>query len=243
MELSLGFILKKVISALMMPLSFGLFIGFLGLWYLYKNRIKRAKILISVSLAWIALISFHPIANLLITPLEDSYPKLEKRLLSSLPSDTKHILLLGGYPKERAWEVLRLYHLIPNATIITSGYANYLPISQAQLAANFLMDSGVPEQDIVVLDRPKDTKEEAMLIKELLGDNSFVLVTSAYHMPRAIELFKREGLSPIPAPTDYKTQESARVFSVPKGTELRKSEQALHEYLGMLWAKLTSLKT
>ena len=241
MELGLGFILKKVISALMMPLSFGLFIGFLGLWYLHKNRIKRAKILLSISLIWIGLISFHPIANLLIIPLEKSHPKLENSLLTSIPSHTKYILLLGGYPKERAWEALRLYHLIPDAKIITTGYANHLPISQAQLAANFLVDSGVPKEDIIVLDKPKDTKEEALQIKELLADKPFILVTSAYHMPRAMQLFQREGLAPIPAPTDYKTEDKSKIFSVPAGSELRKSEQALHEYLGLVWMKLTSL--
>jgi uncharacterized SAM-binding protein YcdF (DUF218 family) len=228
-----AFILKKVISAMVMPLSIGLFLAIIGLILLYSNRLKSAKIFLTFSIVWIALISYVPFSNLLIKPLETSYQKLEK-----IPTDIKYILLLGGDMENRAWEALHLYNQIPNAKIITSGYAGRANIPEAIKTANILYAIGIKKEDIIIHKEPKDTKEEAIKIKQLLNEERFFLVTSAYHMPRAMALFQKEGLNPIAAPTDLKIKDSDKAFSVPSGSSLKKTETAWHEYLGTLWAKL-----
>ena len=230
MSFEIGFIIKKVVSAMIMPLPIGLILGSFGLWYLYRNHINRAKIFLTISLVWIATISYAPLSNTLLIPLENSVSRLK-----NIPHDVKYILILGGDKEQRGWEVLRLYHQIPNVKIITSGYSPYGGVSTAIQTARLLERSGVLKEDIIIQDKPKDTNEEVVAIKKLLGASPFILVTSAYHMPRAISLFQREGLNPIPAPTQFQIRDRDTILSVPKGKELLKTEQAWHEYLGLLW--------
>ncbi|SQI89181.1 membrane Protein [Klebsiella oxytoca] len=67
---------------------------------------------------------------------------------------------------------------------------------------------GVPRSEIIVLDKPKDTEEEAAAVKEAVGDAPFLLVTSASHLPRAMIFFRRAGLAPLPAPANQLAIES-----------------------------------
>lgn len=228
-----GFILKKLISSLFMPLSFGLLIGIVGLIALFKNKIKMAKIFLSFSFLWITLSAYAPISNLLISPLETQYTKLQ-----TVPQDVKYIVLLGGDMENRAWEVLRLYNKIDQAKIITSGYAGRGEIPEAFKSAKKLQDIGIPKEDIITFSKPKDTKEEAIQIKEYLRDQRFILVTSSFHLPRTMALFQKEGLDPIASSGHFLISPSDKAFSVPSATHLQKTEIALHEYLGLLWAKL-----
>jgi len=226
------FILKKVISATIMPLSISLIILLIGYLLLNKNTFKKAQFLLFVGIFSLFIISYQPTSTLLLKPLESSYSKLE-----NIPQETKYILLLGGDVKNRAWEALRLYHKIENAKIITSGYKAHRDIPEAITTANLLSSIGINRDDIIIHPKPKDTKEEAMKIKEVLGKEPFILVTSAYHMPRAMMLFQKEGLNPIAAPTGFMVL-NYHFLSIPKGINIIKTEIALHEYIGLLWAKI-----
>lgn len=230
--MDLAFVLKKVISATLMPLSISLFILFIVLLFLNTKNISKAKFFLTLSLISFILIAYEPFANFLLKPLETKYEKL-----TVIPKEVTHILLLGGDAKNRVWEALRLYHKIDNAKVITSGYKGHLKTAEAIRTANLLIQSGVAKEDIIIHSQPKDTKEEAIKTKVLLGTKPFILVTSAYHMPRAMALFKKEGLNPIPAPTDFKIL-SNNYYSVPKGKNIKNTEIALHEYLGLLWATI-----
>jgi len=227
------FTITKILSALIMPLSIGLILGLLGLWYMYQNHIKKAKIFLTISLIWIAIISYTPFANMLLKPLETQYSRL-----TTIPKDVHYILLLGGDRKNRAWEAIRLYHQISNAKIITSGYAPNGGTPSAIKTAKLLEESGVKKEDILIQPKPRYTQEEAIAIKKRLGNKPFILVTSAYHMPRAMKIFKKIGLNPIPAPTDFRIRNINEFYTYPKGKRLLFTEQAWHEYLGLLWLKL-----
>jgi len=88
---------------------------------------------------------------------------------------------------------------------------------------------------------PKDSKDQAREVENIVNDERFILVTSAAHMPRVMVLFKKQGLAPIPAPTDYriKTRQSINPgMFFPSASNLLNAENAIHEYLGMIWAKL-----
>ena len=231
--MSFGFVIKKFISSMIMPLSLGLILALIGLILLYKDNFKKAKIFLTIAFVWIAIVSYTPFSNFLLTPLENSHNKL-----INIPADVKYILLLGGDQPNRGWEALRLYHSIKNSKIITSGYEGHGKIPEAVKTAKILMELGIPKKDIIVHSKPKDTKEEAVKIKELLGKRPFILITSAYHMPRALALFKKEGLNPIVAPTNFLIKSSNKFLSIPNGNSLKKTEAAWHEYLGLLWSKL-----
>jgi len=228
-----GFLLKKIIASFLMPLSFGLIVGFIGLYFLFTKRLKKAKIFLAFSLIWITLMGYAPFSDLLVAPLETQY-----KTLKNIPKDVKYIVLLGGDMENRAWEVLRLYNIIDDAKIITSGYEARGDTPEAFKTRKKLIKTGIPPGDIIVFPKPKDTKEEANRLKEYLHGDRFILVTSAYHLPRAMALFHHEGLKPIPSTSHFLIKDSDRVISAPNAAQLEKSEVAIHEYLGFLWAKI-----
>ena len=95
-------------------------------------------------------------------------------------------------------------------------------------------------EDILQLAEPRDTEEESQQIAPIVGPHRFILVTSASHMPRAMGLFKRRGLQPIAAPTDYLAPRRRLELDdfVPDGYKLFKSQIAFYEYLGQAWETL-----
>lgn len=227
------FIIKKIISGLLMPLPIGLLLLMIGFFFLFRKKIQKGKVFIGIGLLWIILISHTFLANALLAPLEKKYPKLQ-----NTPPNIEYIVFLGGDMENRGWEVLRLHHKLPHATIITSGYEGRGTIPEAVRTTNILKSIGINSEQIRTYPKPKDTKEEAKNIAKILGKKPFILVTSAYHMERAMLLFKKEGLSPIPSPTDYQIEESDAIFSFPDGKNLQKTEKAWHEYIGIVWAKI-----
>lgn len=229
------FILKKIISSLIMPFSIGLFIFAFGLFYLFKKKIQKAKVFLTIAILWIIIISHSAFSNFLLTSLENEYQPLTK-----VPKDTKFIVFLGGDMENRGWEVLRLYHNIEGAKILVSGYEGRGTIPEANKTANLLQSIGIRGEDIFVYPKPKDTKEEAKNIKEILKKQKFILVTSAYHMKRAMMIFEHVGLKPTPAPTDYLIKESDSAISLPDGYSLNKTEKAWHEYIGIVWLRIVN---
>ena len=75
----------------------------------------------------------------------------------------------------------------------------------------------------------------------MVRDAPFVLVTSASHMPRAMGMFRKLGMHPIPGPTGHRIKDSQGPHPssfFPHASNLLRSETVFHEYLGMAWAKL-----
>lgn len=225
---------KKVISVLLMPLSIGLFLVIAGLFLLFSSKRKtgKAKVFIVVGIFWITIISHSFFANLLLLPLENSYPKLE-----NISKDVKYIVFIGGDMENRGWEVLKHYRQISGAKIIISGYEGRGAIPEAVQTANIFKGIGIRSDDMLVFSEPQDTKDEAKNIKKILGKEPFVLVTSAYHMKRSMSIFENEGLTPIPAPTNFLIKDTDKILSMPNGYNLYKTEKAWHEYLGIVWNK------
>lgn len=223
------FVIKKIISAFIMPLSIGILLLLLALYLLSRKKIKAAKITIALSFIWIFIMGYQPFANLLLAPLESKYSKLE-----SIPYDVKYILLLGGDPEGRTYEVLRLYNMSRGLKIITSGYEGSFDVAEAIESRDFLIELGISKNDIIIQADPKDTKEEAIATKQIVGKEKFILVTDAIHMDRAIKLFNKQGLYPIPAPTNFLEKKSI-YLNLPSGNDLEHTERAIHEYLGTLW--------
>ncbi len=86
--------------------------------------------------------------------------------------------------------------------IFTDAAAGHNPVSNGQVAASVALSLGVPPAHILVLDRPKDTQEEARAVREVIDQQPFLLVTTANHMVRALNFFHAAGLTPIAAPAN-----------------------------------------
>ena len=100
---------------------------------------------------------------------------------------------------------------------------------------------------MIIEDESKDTKDHPKFIQKIVGNDRFVLVTSASHMPRSIALFKKHGMNPIPAPTDYLVKERQGGISpdmfFPGADGLRKAERVVHEYFGLAWNRCQILNS
>ena len=92
----------------------------------------------------------------------------------------------------------------------------------------------------------RDTADNARMSARILkaaGIRRVVLVTQAFHMPRARQLFESAGLEIIPAPTDFKGpgEGPLEVFDVlPQARAIQTSYYALHEWLGLAWMSLAA---
>jgi len=233
MQVELGFMVKKVISVALMPLSIGVILAVIALIFLYSNNLKKAKRYTLYSILWIVLISSSFMGNLMLKPLESTFPRLDK-----IPNNVEYILLLGGDRKKRAWEALRLYHQIPNVKVITSGFSLHDKTSDAQKTFELLVESGIPKERLLMQDMAKTTYEEALAMKKRVGDTPFILVTAGYHMPRTMLLFRKAGLNPIPAPANLNHPEEYGTFSILQSIHLQHTEHAWHEYMGLIAYKL-----
>jgi uncharacterized SAM-binding protein YcdF (DUF218 family) len=131
--------------------------------------------------------------------------------------------------------------------IVTGGEATVFgsgPIEAIEMK-RLALRLGVPEQAIVVEDRSRTTYENAVGVKRLLGHASILLVTSASHVPRAVGLFRKQGLETTASPCGYLAKD--RPWSgwdpdpfdlIPEIEALRKSTQAITEIVGIIvyWA-------
>ena len=257
------FILKKIISGFLSPLPLSLLLSFLGLYLLwFTTKQKVGKILVSVGLVILTLFSYRVTADKLLRPLERQYDTFEIKSSSAVPkieneSTIKIVVVLGGghtsdpelpllsqintSPLVRLMEGIRIYKKYPGAKLLLSGGGAFDPVSEAEVMARVAREMGVPESDIILETESKDTRDEAMFIKPIVGKEPFVLVTTASHIPRSMALFKKLGMNPIPSPIDHSVKDGQGLSPssfFPSTGNLRKTELAIHEYLGMTWAKL-----
>jgi uncharacterized SAM-binding protein YcdF (DUF218 family) len=111
--------------------------------------------------------------------------------------------------------------------------------SEAAAMRDFLVELGVPATAVVLEERSRNTRENALYTAEVLqaqGIGPVLLVTSALHMPRALATFQAAGVDAIPAATDFEVIQRPRVLLdwLPDAEALAASTRALKEYLG-LW--------
>ncbi len=227
-----GFYLKKVLASLLTPLAIVFLLLLISIYFIYKKRAKVGLLTLIIATLLLWLFSSRPFSHSLIYSLEANYPALKN------PPKATAILLLGGDLETRGWEVLNLHKLFPTAHIFTSGYKGSFFQSDAIRAREFLIRAGVNSKLITPLLKPKDTIEEARELKKRIGKKPFFLVSSAYHIPRAMMIFTHEGLHPIPAPADFIRRPRNLWTIFPGVKNLLYTQKALHEYLGILWLKI-----
>ena len=98
---------------------------------------------------------------------------------------------------------------------------------------------GVPPEAVDWEAASRNTHENALAIAERVEREPFVLVTSAFHMPRAVEIFRKLGTTPIPAPCGQRTLRAYIPYDfIPRAINLWHAAHALREYLAILWYRL-----
>ena len=249
------FSIKKAITFFVEPFGIILALGFIGFYFLLVKSFIKATILLSLSFLFLIIFSHPLIGNFLIQQLESQYTKYNYshddiayiHVLGHGHYDNELWPLssqIGGASLKRTIEGIAIYKKLnnPNIKLIFTGYAgSNNDISNAEINASIARIAGIKDTNMIINGKPKDTKEEANFTKSIVADKPFILVTSALHMPRAIKLFNDLGLSPIPAPTDFKGGGEIKLLSIPSVNSVSKASAAIHEYLGSIWASIVRL--
>jgi uncharacterized SAM-binding protein YcdF (DUF218 family) len=215
-----------------------------------RRKLVRTLFVASAITAYLGSISV--IGGALLVPLENRYPALREDAISASqvtaivvlgsgysPQDNRPITsLLDGDGLSRISEGVRLALRFPAARLVVSGGASVPARAPALGYARFARALGIPQERIVVMDQARDTAQESQAIAKRLGNQRFLLVTSASHMPRAMLLMERAGANAIPAPTSFHSSGRLAVEGIdafiPCGSGVRQTELAVHEYLGLI---------
>lgn len=244
------YVVKELIGTLLCPLVLALLLVGCGLTFKLLGHIflKRCLYVSAALIGYLGSISL--VGSALLSPLEHEYSVLHHD--QPLPL-VAYIVVLGSdyapHDQQPATTVLdpdglarivegvRLTRLLPGARLVVSGGApegHPAPALGYERAAG---DLGVPATSLIMSDRGLNTSEESRALAQVVGQAPFILVTSAFHMPRAVRLMRLAGMNPIPAPTAQRVVElqgGAWRGLLPSAGGLQSTHLALHEYLGLL---------
>jgi len=242
------YVVSKVLQVIFDPGNLLLILLAIGVWRLMTSRRRKGMPLIVLVLVVGALAAVRPVADLPLVPLEHRFP-----ILRTLPAKVDGIILLGGavdpertaeydqvalnQSAARVTETLRLARRYPAARIVLSGGIGGLlhePITEATATERLLVDLGVAQNRLVIEDRSRTTHENAVFSKQIVDPKPgevWILVTSAYHMPRAVGCFRRIGWSVMPDPVDFEATQRLHI-SLADGLVIVIA--AAHEWLGLV---------
>ena len=221
----------------------------------YLRRLWQLSMTLGLLLCW-GLLGALPLWHALLGNWEQQIPPP-----SSLPTEIAGIIILGGAIEpggihersgrvglnsaaERMTEVLPLMRHYPNVPVVFSGDSGELRpsgASEADQALQFFAEAWGSTARIVLENQSRNTLENARYTNALIGDRStapWLLVTSAFHMPRALIIFQETGLNVIPYPVDYRAMapRDSRFFDVLDGATL--ATLLIHEWVGLLYYRL-----
>lgn len=200
--------------------------------------------------AWLWVWSMPVTSDALLGWIED---QAGPRQIEALPQTRVMVVLGGGIsgprlPRrpnpdlnayaDRLWHAARLFRAGKASQIILTG--GVLPTgdgSEAEAMRQFMLDLGIPASAMSLESESENTAANARLTAEMLakqGVTEILLVTSAFHMPRAKRIFDRYGLTVIPAPTDFEIIDMPfdLLRLMPNANALNGSAKAMKELLG-----------
>jgi uncharacterized SAM-binding protein YcdF (DUF218 family) len=249
------FAFKKFISAFILPP--GIFIVFLfvaGLW-MARRKNWKAAITAGILAIFLWLPATSPVADRLMMRLENglSMPRQVKGdviiLLSGGVIEGVEDLTGSGAPTDdtmaRIVTAVRVQRLIHVPIIVSGGSAFAGRVPEAYVVKRFLCDLGVPEEMVILEDKSRDTDENARFSVEICTRQGFgkpLLVTSAYHMRRAMIAFTHQKMRVVPLPANFTPRHPKRYIwlaFLPSAGSERRTTYALHEYIGILFYRLT----
>lgn len=248
---------SKILTALIWPTSLITLLLVAGALLLaFQRRQRLGKRLVWAGVTLLIVCGLSPLGNIMVLPLEQRFPRPE------LPSNVAGIIMLGGFESpgisnaraqlslnesaERLTEGIALALKLPTAKVIFAGGVASLVRSEegaANSVGAYLVTVGIARERIELEGTSRNTHENAKHLARMLKPKpgrTYVLVTSAYHIPRAMGTFRKQGFEVVPWPVDYRTTGPADTTSwfgtVAAGLE--RVDLAFKEWLGLFayWA-------
>ncbi len=245
------FYFSKIAQEFLYPLNITLILMIVGLLATWKKRPRLVIGSFATAFLLLLLCSMPVVSELLLSPIESAHPTVP---INSCPK-ADVIITLGGslapsyftkeVPEEqtgsRLLPTLKLYQSGKAPKIIVTGGVPYLDSkgvghTEAGDMKAFLTYYGVPSQDIIEENRSRTTYENVLFTKEILAQEGYqkiLLVTHAFHMKRAVNLFKKQGIEVIPFPVSFFTQGiHSKGGWLPYPWSLQLSTHAIKEIVG-----------
>jgi uncharacterized SAM-binding protein YcdF (DUF218 family) len=243
------FLLSKLLVYLIYPLSVVCLLLLAACWILSRRpRLGRSLVIIALALLW--LLS-TPVADLLLLPLEGSYP------MAAATHHADAVVVLAGMVRADAARGDQIElgeaadRIVAGIDLVGRNRADYLLIaggsgdlfnqsfSEALILERFARRHGVPGDSILLDTTSRNTHENAVQAGALLqkaGLSDIILVTSAFHMPRAMACFRKVGLHPRPYPVDFRSARGGfnALSWLPSAANLQASTTAVREYVGLV---------
>lgn len=253
----MGLFLSKLLPLFIYPIGLSCLLIIIAIVLIIKKRSRRALIPMGLALVILLISSSGWFSTWLVRSLEQQY--LPATNLQPFPA----IVLLGGATgsklEPRPWvdisdEGDRVLH---TANLYRQGLAPLIIPTGGRIAwrgpgdseasdmSQILQTMGVPESAIVLEPKALNTYENAVNVQEILKERKidrFLLVTSAAHMPRSMMIFRKLGMDPTAAPTDYtRTDPESSITGfqdfllglLPDAELLRDTNRAIKEYIGI----------
>ena len=255
---------KKVVGFWLMPLPFSLVLIVTGLLLLrFTGRRILGRILAVCGGVWLLACGNVGFGTWLVRGLEGQFPAQPVLNAESPPppalSRCHFVAVLGGgHCVQSGWsanqqlsasalarivEGVRLVRQLPNAKLVVSG-----PLddreggpTHAALYHEVALALGVADGRIIQIDTARDTEQEALALRAVAGGKPVALVTSAWHLPRAMALCHVQGLDVLACPTDYAARPPRlrpMDFLSWNLSGLERSTKAVYEYIGASWSRL-----
>jgi uncharacterized SAM-binding protein YcdF (DUF218 family) len=244
----------RLIEAILLPPGGLIFLGLIGLLLV---RLKTGRRLLALSLLTLWLLSLPVVADLLLLGLERVPPVTDAQIETEQP---EAIVVLGGgrnldtpeYHGDtvslrtlaRLRYAARLARQTGLPVIPSGGNPGAIGTPEAKLARDILQTE-FSVQVSEIESHSDTTWENARYTAQLLktqGISRILLVTDAAHMPRALYAFRRNGLRPLPAPTNFMSISGEEISPLerylPSRNAVWETSYAIHEYLGWLWYRM-----
>jgi uncharacterized SAM-binding protein YcdF (DUF218 family) len=248
---SVTFVLSKLLWLIAAPGNFLLLVLVAGVLRAIATARRRGFVLIAAATLGFLAVATLPIGAWIAAPLENRFP------MTVLPARVDGIVVLGGSidpalsvahgqvaliaAAGRITETVALARRFPASRILVSGGDGTLNpgvLSEAGATRDLLIQLGVAAQRIEIESVSRNTYENASLsyaAAQPKPGETWLLVTSAMHMPRAIGCFRRVGWAILPYPADYRT--AATIASTPGlllADNLQLVNLATKEWLGLV---------
>jgi uncharacterized SAM-binding protein YcdF (DUF218 family) len=206
----------------------------------------------AVLLLYGGAIVLTPLPELAVRGLENRFP-----VPRAAAEDIAGIILLGGATgdgavaaargqpvlngaAERLTTAMGLHRAMPGKPFIVSGFSGRLNPrgwNEAEITSHLFEQQGLDPARVRFEAESRNTAENARFTAAMVGAGEagpWLLVTSAWHMPRAVASFRAAGLEVLPYPVDFRTEPSKLVWPRDVGASLLLAGIALHEWLGLI---------
>lgn len=246
------FVLSKLFWFVAQPINLATILLFAGLACIAVGRRRTAVTAIATAAAGLALCAWTSFGALLLNPLEERFQRPE------LPGTVTGIVVLGGGMEgginlvrggyelngggDRFVEAAVLARRFPAARLVVSGGVGSLILegeADAGTALRLFTALGVERGRLLLEDRSRNTYENAVFTKQMVEPQPgeiWLLVTSAFHMPRSMALFRRAGFEVLPWPVDYRTSgaEGVGIFRDNPTDSLQNATLGIREWIGLI---------